>query len=848
MSPRLTFNPTVTMKSKVTILTVWPAIILAVVMSMSAAVSSATTLYLGQKELVQSLAQRHATGLSAWPDGTIGVQKTGSLYSFYGSNLGKNSVVVGNLDNPTQLDVTYNIAIGSMKDTFQYAAGGSVYRDPASGTLLMFYHAEKWADQYGQQFYASICMAKSTDLGSSWTDLGEIIRPDAPNGSRTTNCDIGAGSFVIVGNYFYVYFSDFPEVPPPGNPNFKTELAVARALVSDVVSAALSGNVVAWQKYNNGWGGADTAGLGGQSSALETGNPSCFWSTVAYNVYLRKYVLAAANWNAAADVDIEYADSDDGLTWSSRQTIDSAGGKLTYATPIGLGSDPGALGSQFYFYYVSSTVGGANTWTDACLARKRISLTGSVVRGSLTASASGVFGPMQGARDWYYQEGSGGTYSSMSWNSGLGCWQGTTSAAQIGATTQLPNTTDSVRQWRAPRAGTATISWRARKLDIAGGDGVNVKVFLNTTQLWNQDIAYNDAVGYSYSVQQSVAAQDKVYFVVNQKANSTNDLTELDPEIYFTPTDNSIASTGFSGTQGTNQWSYQMWNGSSYTDLTYDAGTSRWGVTGDANLLIFATSQNPGASADSVRKWTAPSTGMIAITGNIRKGNTGGGDGVNAKILHNTTQIYSQDVAYNDDVGYNVNLTRSVTAGDVIYFRLNRKGANNWFDNTLWDPVVTYYTPTDKYNAFRDYSSLQGLNNWFYQRWNGTTYTDLTYTTTGSKWYTPAENYIQVNSTGQHPGPTSDAVLKWVAPVAGSVSITGNVKKSDVTGGDGVVVAIVHNTTQIYNQSIAYNDNVGYNVNLTRTVAAGDALYFRVNRNSSTSYDGTAWTPIISYQ
>src|SRR5687768_5278102 len=83
-----------------------------------------------------------------------------------------------------------------------------------------------------------------------------------------------------------------------------------------------------------------------------------------------------------------------------------------------------------------------------------------------------------------------------------------------------------------------------------------------------------------------------------------------------TPTNNDfLFSDGFSSTQGQNQWYYKQWNGSSYTDMTWDGANSRWKGT-PAFTLIGQGWMHPD-SQDAVLAWKAPRTGMIAIRGVI---------------------------------------------------------------------------------------------------------------------------------------------------------------------------------------------------------------------------------------
>ncbi|HZG75740.1 MAG TPA: hypothetical protein VEZ72_07760, partial [Paenibacillus sp.] len=180
------------------------------------------------------------------------------------------------------------------------------------------------------------------------------------------------------------------------------------------------------------------------------------------------------------------------------------------------------------------------------------------------------------------------------------------------------------------------------------------------------------------------------------------------------------ASAGFSASQGSNQWYYQKWDGSSYTNLTnYDSGAWK----GETYLFVEDDTQHPDAS-DSVRTWIAPSSGIVVITGNVAKEDTSGpsnlSDGVNAKILLNSTELYNRDIAYNDGDGHDVDITVLVNQGDALYFRVNKRGTV-WYDETRWNPTVTYVQST--FDAVDDFSGTQGSSQWYYQKWDGSSYT-----------------------------------------------------------------------------------------------------------------------------
>ncbi|MBB6670813.1 GH36 C-terminal domain-containing protein [Cohnella nanjingensis] len=152
------------------------------------------------------------------------------------------------------------------------------------------------------------------------------------------------------------------------------------------------------------------------------------------------------------------------------------------------------------------------------------------------------------------------------------------------------------------------------------------------------------------------------------------------------------------------------------------------------------------------------------------------------------------------------------------------------------------------YSASAGFSSTQGQNQWYYQQRpvGGGPFTDLTYT--GGAWRGGNGNWLGAGS--MHPDNSYDVVLKWTAPAAGTISITGTVRKNDTGGGNGVVAAVQKNGTVLWSKTIAFNDSTGYNTNADLSsvaVAAGDAIYFIVNNNGEYTYDETDWDPTIAY-
>ncbi len=126
----------------------------------------------------------------------------------------------------------------------------------------------------------------------------------------------------------------------------------------------------------------------------------------------------------------------------------------------------------------------------------------------------------------------------------------------------------------------------------------------------------------------------------------------------------------------------------------------------------------------------------------------------------------------------------------------------------------------------------------------------MTWDAANNRWK-GAQTYAIIGSTWQHPD-TNDSVRAWQVPKAGTIRIAGKPKKQAGSGGgDGVRVKIVQNSSQIWPSSgwktLASNNFTGINHDVTANVAAGDWIYFIVNKNGTNIEDTTEWNPTIAY-
>lgn len=160
------------------------------------------------------------------------------------------------------------------------------------------------------------------------------------------------------------------------------------------------------------------------------------------------------------------------------------------------------------------------------------------------------------------------------------------------------------------------------------------------------------------------------------------------------------------------------------------------------------------------------------------------------------------------------------------------------------------------YSAVGDYASIQGNEGWNYRVWtSGVGIQDMTWDS-GQSWWRGWHNYdlLWMNNGYIFIHPDNDqTLLEWKAQRDGDINIVGTVKKYDVGGGDGVMVSIWKNNTQIWPQNgnwhaIPYNDNVGITHDVHTTISTNDIISFRVDEGSTNFYDTTVWDPVVVYE
>jgi len=89
--------------------------------------------------------------------------------------------------------------------------------------------------------YYSIGLCRSVTNGTHWTFCGDIIHTFR-NYTGEYSYNIGGAAYIVVGEYFYLYFNEFATAGV-------TIPAVARCSVQSVIDSARAGHTTAWSKW-----------------------------------------------------------------------------------------------------------------------------------------------------------------------------------------------------------------------------------------------------------------------------------------------------------------------------------------------------------------------------------------------------------------------------------------------------------------------------------------------------------------------------------------------------------------------------------------------------------------------
>jgi hypothetical protein len=384
------------------------------------------TIQPGPENAVLTASQRASLGFAYGPpDGTLGVLLDGNTYTFFASARSSSACAGTPL-----VQGTYRLGGSLSAITAPYGctaviqpsgdgdadpngysfdrdyAGGGPVLAVMSGTqagILHVYHGE-WHGgtcvTLGTCFYASLGMAVSFDGGVTFSKLGEILQPYVTRSEiigANTNMDVGGGTLIVAdGNghrianletsdpadvYLYVLYTDRDPSAASSSPcNTDSCIAVARALLSDVVDAAFERDTAAFpglfKKY---WQGAFTqpGTSGDPNAASHSGHYTPIIAQVAsfpsvlYDSSTLQYLMAYTTGNNS--IAMRFGTSL--LSWSdpvASGAITDGSDSILYTTLVGEGSDPATGDGDPWLFYVRDPIW--PDWSEALVVNRRVQL------------------------------------------------------------------------------------------------------------------------------------------------------------------------------------------------------------------------------------------------------------------------------------------------------------------------------------------------------------------------------------------------------------------------------------------------------------------------------------------
>jgi hypothetical protein len=386
------------------------------------------TISLGMETTVLDAATRTADGWAYGPpDGNIGVlpQASGQYMFFMPANSSATCTgtptmegtyrlggTPGNFSAPYGCTAVVRRASGGQADpngwTFDrdYAGGGPVLTLTSGSKtgVLHLYHGEYQSGTCANGsvcFYSGLGAAFSTDGGTTFQKMGEIVQPYVTRAYAfgvPEDVDVGGGTLLLadtngkfVANaatadpttlYVYVFYADLDPALTDATCSKRQCLAVARARLSDVITAAFANNTAAFPtlftKYYNGAFTQPATG-GDPNAAINSGHytpvvldygsfPSVIYDTVTQN-----YVMAYEQDNDS----VVMRHGPNLLNWSSTDAAGSfsnAPNGEIYTTLIGESSDPTVANGNPTLLYVKSTVPWPN-WPNSSLVERTVHLS-----------------------------------------------------------------------------------------------------------------------------------------------------------------------------------------------------------------------------------------------------------------------------------------------------------------------------------------------------------------------------------------------------------------------------------------------------------------------------------------
>lgn len=155
----------------------------------------------------------------------------------------------------------------------------------------------------------------------------------------------------------------------------------------------------------------------------------------------------------------------------------------------------------------------------------------------------------------------------------------------------------------------------------------------------------------------------------------------------------------FSGEQGQNNWYYGYVapaTGPDFIPMPQFAGdwfvdrTRYWTVIntagGHPNGMIGGKTP---IEHWAVRRWVSEVSGNITIYISLAKADTGGGNGIEGRVVIGGTTVFSKVIAFNDSLGIDTAISANVKLGSTVDFVIDPLDSNDLYDETRFTAIIT---------------------------------------------------------------------------------------------------------------------------------------------------------------
>ncbi|QFZ21108.1 SpvB/TcaC N-terminal domain-containing protein [Saccharothrix syringae] len=251
------------------------------------------------------------------------------------------------------------------------------------------------------------------------------------------------------------------------------------------------------------------------------------------------------------------------------------------------------------------------------------------------------------------------------------------------------------------------------------------------------------------------------------------------------------------------------------TGVPVGPGTASGTIVGD-QTAEFERQVDTFPLLDGVRRWVAPFDGTVRVDGRVRLPEDNSperaayrkADGVRVAIQHQDTELWSQRIGPDDHVEFAPTGVDSVQVhkGEALYFRV-QSVLDGRFDAVSWDPRV-------RYTSLPASTDVNGLAN---------------------DTYLASRDF----TLGGRPSVV-------VAPLTGTLHLSGDVTKSGATT-DDVTVVVTRNGTEVVNRALARGTGGTAPIDLDIPVTANDTLSWRLKVDSPIDAGALRWVPRAHY-